>query len=203
MALSQTDICNLALQRVGAPAIMDILDTEDKNARACLLAFEATVREVSRERRWNCLRKRATLGQLDEAPAFEWAKQYQLPTDFISLVEVNGFDYHGQPQAHWEIEGRRLLTDEERADITYVAYVDDPVEWDALFSNAVVVLLASKLAARLRSDDLNVSRGLLDEYMRVALPKAGMRGGAEHRRTRYNPAEGSEFIRSRHISTNG
>lgn len=92
MAVSKTDICNLALARVGAQTIMDIDDADSKGARACKNAFESTIREVSRCAIWNTLKARAALAELSTAPAFGWAKQFQLPTDFIRLFKLNGVD---------------------------------------------------------------------------------------------------------------
>lgn len=202
MALSITDICNQALARVGAQRIMDIDDADSKSARVCKNAFEATVREVSRAGDWNCLRKRGTLGRLAQAPAFEWAYQYQLPADFINLSELNGVEYHGQPQDDWEIEGKVLLTDAERADVKYIAYVEDTTIWDALFTNAVVVLLAAKIAVPIRQDE-GLAGNLLTEYQRIALPQARAKDGNQKRRKRFDPCAESRVLASRYNSTNG
>jgi hypothetical protein len=202
MALSITDICNQALARVGAQRIMDIDDADSKGARICKNSLEATIREVARAGDWNCLRKRGTLGRLTAAPAFGWAFQYQLPADFINLSELNGTEYHGQPQDDWEIEERVLLTDAERADVKYIAYVEDTAGWDALFTNAVVVLLASKIAVPMRQDE-GMASNLLTEYQRVALPQARTKDANQKRRQRFNPCAESRFLAARYTSTNG
>jgi hypothetical protein len=202
MSLDQTKLCNLALGRVGAAPIMSINDADSKGARVCLLNFEAAVREAARAGEWNCLKKRDTLGQLSAAPAFEWAYQYQLPADLISLVELNGVAYHGEPQDDWEIEGRVLLTDADIAQVRYIAYVEDCTQWDALFTNAVVVLLAAKIAVPMRQDE-GMATALLTEYQRVALPQARQKDGNERRKRRHDPCEGSRFLASRYYSTNG
>lgn len=202
MALSATDICNLALARIGEEAIMDITDDSIKSARACNVAFEPVAREVARMGEWNCLKKRVALAQIAEAPAFEWEYQYQLPSDFISLVEVNGSDYHGQAQDKWEIEGRVLLTDAETANIRYIAYVEDTAQWDSLFSNAVAVLLAARIAVLIRQDE-NLATALIREFESVALPRARMKDGNERRVRRFDPTLESRFIAARHFSTNG
>lgn len=202
MALTITDICNQALGRIGAQRIMAIDDNDSKSARVCKNAIEATIKEVARAGDWNCLRVRTTLGQLVATPAFEWAYQYQLPSDFISLVELNGVDYHGQPQDDWEIEGRLLLTDAERADVKYTAYVEDTAIWDALFTNAVVVLLASKIAVSIRQDE-NMASSLLTEYHRISLPQARTKDGNQKRRIRFDPTKESMFLSSRYNSTKG
>ena len=62
--LSQTDIANLALMRLGQRKVMSITNATDPNAIACLVAWPQALGEVSREAPWNCLKKRAWLEQL-------------------------------------------------------------------------------------------------------------------------------------------
>lgn len=203
MAVSKTDICNLALARVGALSIMDIDDADSKGARACKNAFEATVREVSRAHIWNCVSDRATLAALTEAPAFGFAKQYQLPTNFIRLAKLNGVDCNDdEPGDYYKIEGKRLLTDEDTAKIQYVAYVADPNQYDPLMVDCVVVLLASKIAVPMRQDEAMASN-LRTEYERVTLPRARKTDGNEKKSRRYDPRSESRFIAARRRSTNG
>lgn len=181
---------------------MSIDDADSKGARVCLNAYEPTVREVARAGDWNCLRKRTTLGQLAVPPSFGWAYQYQLPADFINLSELNGVEYRGQPQDDWEIEGKVLLTDADRADVKYIAFVEDTTVWDALFANAVVVLLAAKIATPIRQDE-GMAASLLQEYYRVALPQARAKDANQKRRMRFDPAAESRFLSARYYSTNG
>lgn len=202
MSLSQTQICNQALGRIGAQRIMDINDADSKSARVCLNSFEATVREVAAAGDWKCLKKRAALNKLVATPAFEWAFQYQLPADFVSLVQLNGVDYHGQPSDEWDIEGRVLLTDAEEAKAVYIAYLEDTTGWDALFTDAVVVLLASKIAISIRQDE-GLAQALKEEFWRSALPKARTKNGNNRRRLRYDPCSESRFLSARFNSTNG
>ena len=67
-ALSQTDIVNLALQRLGNRRVMVLADPNDPNAVACTVAWPQALGEVSRDAQWNCLRKRALLSQLAAPP---------------------------------------------------------------------------------------------------------------------------------------
>ena len=65
---SQTDICNLALMRLGQNKIQSITNLGDPNAIACNVAWQQALSEVSREGPWNCLKTRAFLAQLPPAP---------------------------------------------------------------------------------------------------------------------------------------
>lgn len=199
MGLSQTQVCNQALARIGAKLITSIND-DATGAEACLNAYDATVSEVARSGTWNCLMKRAELGRLTAAPAFEWAYQFQLPVDLLLLMEVNGVDYHDEPQDEWVIEGRVLLTDAERALVRYVALIEDSTQWDSLFTNAVVVLLAAKIAVPIRQDEA-LMQALMADYNRV-LGNARMRDGNERRAHRWNPSVRSRWVNARYGSTN-
>lgn len=202
MALTITNICNQALGRIGSPHVMDINDANSKSARVCKETFEISVREVARAGEWNCLKKRVALARLTEAPAFEWAYQFQLPVNFISMVELNGVPVSGTLGEEWEIEADKLLTDAEEAKIRFIGYDEDTHKWDALFVNAVVVNLASKIALPIRQDE-SLAQALLSEYERVSLPKARMKDGNERKKERFAPWKDSRFIQARRYSTNG
>ena len=202
MALTKTNICNQALGRIGSPHVMDIDDAESKSARVCKETWELAVREVSRASDWNCMKERVSLGRLTEAPAFEWSYQFQLPANFISLVELNGVAVTGMLGDDWEIEADKLLTDAEEAKVRFIGYNERTHEWDALFVNALVVLLASKIALPIRQDDA-LAQALLSEYQRVSLPQARMKNGNERKKKRFAPWEDSRFVQARRYSTNG
>jgi hypothetical protein len=204
MAVSRTDIANAALGRVGAKPIMDLDDPDSLTARICKLVFDPTIEEVGRSAEWNCLKDRADLAQLSETPAFGWAYQYQLPTGCLKLVKLNGTASDADPSDEYEIEGKKILTDAETAKIQYIKFTTDTNQYDSLFIDAVVVLLAAKIAIPIRGGGFaEMTAALKSEYEQVALPKARKRDAAERKRVRYNPASESRFIRARRFSTNG
>ena len=199
MAFSKTEICNLALGRIGASTIMEFDGTE-KNARVCKNAYELVVKEASRSGEWACLKKRVVLAKLATDPAFEWDYQYQLPVDCLAVVRLNGLD--GANEDEFDIEGTALLTDADTANIVYVSYQPEPAKWDALFTSAVVALLASRIATSICGDD-GKAANLLQEYERLSMPKAGVKNFNEVKRRRFDPTADSLFLRSRYVSTNG
>lgn len=203
MAISKTDICNNAIGRIGAQRIMDIDDQASKSARICKNTYELTLRELLRMAPWNFAKDRVQLAELSTAPAFGWAKQFQLPTDFIRLVKFNDIEAgQDEPSQFFEIEGRRLLTNEDTARIEYVKYVDDPNQYDSLFAEAMVVLLASKIAVPIRQDE-SLASELFGEFRRIKLPEARRTDGNEKKDRRYYPERESRFVNSRYTSTNG
>lgn len=199
---SKTDIANMALHRVGAQRIMDLNDADSKSARVLRDFFEPAIREVGRLAEWQCLKRRATLGQLSAAPAFGWDYAYQLPVDFIRLVKLNGVDYRGQPGNDHEIEGRTLLTDQTEAKVEYIAYKEDTADYDPLFIKAVVAKLAAEIAVPIRQDEALAAR-LMAEFESLALPKARTKTSGERRTKRFDPTAECTFTAARFNSTNG
>jgi hypothetical protein len=202
MALSKTDIANQALGRIGAQSIMSLDDTGTKAAIEAKRIFEATVKEVGRSAPWACLQKRVELAALSAVPAFEWAKQYQLPTDFLGLVQLNGYYVNELTPDDYEIEGRVLLTDDDEAKIKYTAYKEETGDYDSLFTNAIVVMLAAKLAMPIAQNEQMAANFIL-EFERIVLPRAMRKNAGKRKRRAFNPAEGSRWLSARRFSTNG
>lgn len=137
---SVVEIVNRALQKLGAKKITAI--TEDTvNARAMNTAYE-TLRDAElRAHAWSFAIARASLAADASAP--DWGRQnsFQLPSDFIRLI--NPYPEDNIMDNDWQIEGRKILTDDSAPlEIRYIYKVTDPNEMDALFREA----LATKLA---------------------------------------------------------
>jgi hypothetical protein len=150
MAASEVQIANLALQMLGAPSIISL--TEDTlSAREMNLAF-ASVRDAElNRRRWRFSIVRTSLPALASTPDSDYAYQYQLPGNFIRLIEggdiravVDLSDYRGSNGAAlYQIEGRRLLTNlPAPLAIRYIARITDT----GLFTPAFDMAFAASLA---------------------------------------------------------
>lgn len=151
---SQTEICNRALTKLGAQRILTI--TDNVKAARELNSMWDTVRDAELRRNvWNFAVTRTTLAALADAPPFGFEFQYQLPADFIRLIQVgethyvpNLVDYRTLPDAPYQVENsddgaRVLLTDYDAPlKIRYVKRVEDTQQWDALFVEAFACRLA-------------------------------------------------------------
>jgi hypothetical protein len=146
---SQTAICNRALTKLGAARILTI--TDDVKAARELNSMWDIVRDAELRRNlWNFAMARASLAALADAPAWGFTYQFQLPSDFVRIVQVGEFyyissltDYRTMPEAPFQVEGLRLLTDYTAPlKIRYVQRIEDTAQWDALFVEA----FASRLA---------------------------------------------------------
>lgn len=144
---SNVEICNRALQRLGASRIINLTENS-VNARACNAAFESVKLAELRAHPWSFAIKRAELNADAMPPAFGKQNSFQLPSDFIRLINpdpewnLNSLD--------WQIEGRKIFTnDSAPLQIRYIANVTDPVQMDSLFREAFSCKLAFELCEEL------------------------------------------------------
>lgn len=146
---SQIDICNLALKKLGAQRITALTDNV-KQARTLSDIYEIERQAELRKYRWSFAMKRALLPALVDKPAWGYGLAFQLPADYISLVQVGQFqtvpaldEYVGRDNAMWSIESGQILTDlGAPLSIRYIRDVTDPSDFDALFAQSFAAHLA-------------------------------------------------------------
>lgn len=143
---SEADICSDALVLLGDSPILSLDDTSDR-ASACKQLYPRVRDAVLRAHPWKFAQKRAALAQTVTPPAFGYAFSYQLPVDFLRLIEFVG-DRRDVPFTH---EGQLVLTDSPQCMIRYVAKVEDPNLFDSLFVSALSARMAAELAQPITS----------------------------------------------------
>lgn len=159
---SEVGICNRALQKLGASRITALTD-DTANARACNVAYEPVRDAELRRHPWSFALARTTLAALAAAPDFGFSYQFQLPADFLRLHP----DYEYRAETDWQIEGRRLLTnDGDTIYLRYVRRVTDPNQFDALFIEALAAKLAFEICEELTGSQGRADR-LVNEYQRT------------------------------------
>jgi hypothetical protein len=141
---STTEICNRAITKLGDQRILSL--TDNTNQGRTLASMYAPVRDAElRRNRWNFAIRRAALPALADAPEWGYSRQFQVPNDFMSLVQVN--DVYIRPRSKakgpWSLEAGRILTDMGAPlKVRYVARIENSGLFDPLF----VEMLACKLA---------------------------------------------------------
>lgn len=195
MATDVTTICNLALNKLGASGIMS-LDDASASAGTCKLFYEPTRDEVLRSHRWNFAIKRTELSQLSDAPLFGWAFQYELPTDCLRVLQLNGYEQWERPDM-WETEGGMLLTDEDTTHLKYIARVTDTNLFDPLFVDALSSRLAAKIAVKITGSD-SKAEALTRDYEVLTGTKAVRANAVERRAKRKLLYVESDLLRARH-----
>jgi|TARA_R110000796_G_scaffold16116_7_gene50558 hypothetical protein len=156
MATSVVQIVNNALIKIGANAIISL--TEDSEAaRAANVMYEQVRDATIRDHIWNFAVTRVELAQSVDAPAFEFAFQYQIPSDCLRVLQMESANMV------YKIEGRKLLTDEGTAKIMYLGRVTDVNEYDSMFVEALSARLAAELAITLAESN-SLYQNMMEMY---------------------------------------
>jgi hypothetical protein len=167
---SETDICNLALTRIGHSQITS-LSEGTKAADLCTLHYPLARDIMLRDHHWNFAIQRSTLALLVTTPNHEFAYQHALPADCLKVIRTDlddiagGIEY-GYPYstgAPYKIEGRYLLSDEDTVRLEYVARVTDTAQFDTLFVDCLAQRLAAELAMPL-ADNASLAKTMWDMY---------------------------------------
>jgi hypothetical protein len=191
----ETSICNLALAKLGISPIMALTD-ESKQAQFCSRFYAQTRDEVLQSHRWNFAMRRDSLNRLIDAPRSEWRFAYQLPTDCLRVVQLNGYQ-PTERKGEFSIEADRLMANAEVAEIRYIARVIDASFFHPLFVHALATMLASRLAGPL-TGSRNLPQELLQEYEVLTGPKARMADAFEERVVRKMPWVNSDLVAARY-----
>ena len=163
---TETDVCNMALGRIGALRI-DNFDTDTSvQAVQCRLHYDQIRDALLRSHWWRFASARAELEENAETPAFEWDHQFDLPDDFIRVKAI--FDDNNSPGQDtyysYALEGNLLLTNESSVDLRYIKQVTDPDDFDPLFIEVLVLQLAIRLTMPLTQDQ-GLYKNLQDELV--------------------------------------
>jgi hypothetical protein len=143
---STVDICNGALNQLGATTILSL--TEDsKNARLCNSRYTQVRDGLFRTHPWNCLQKRVELAADTDAPAWGFSYAYTLPADCLRLLRI--LDYN----SNYKVEGRKILSNTSSMKILYIGRITDPNEYDELLRETLSASLAADIAFAVTSNN--------------------------------------------------
>lgn len=176
--------CNSALAIIGISPISSLSD-DSKPAEYCNRFYASTRDEVVQSHRWNFAMKRASLTKLATAAPPGWSAVYTLPSDWLQVVQVNGYEPN-EPQGEFAVEAGKLLTNTDTAEVRYVARVTDASAFPPIFLEALATRLASKLAGPLIGSN-TIAQELLKTYEGIVGAKARMADVFEDR-ARRKPA---------------
>lgn len=134
-------ICSNALLMLGAQTINDF---NEPVGRAKIAAnLYPTIRDsLLRTHPWNCTIKRALLAPDATPPAFGYDNQFELPADFLRVLEVG----QSGAQIEYLVEGRSILANATSVELRYV-YLN-PIEntWDANLVELLTLAMAAAMA---------------------------------------------------------
>jgi hypothetical protein len=171
---TKTTVANLALREIGTYRIEDF-DLEDSaEAEVIRDVWDDTLRSCLARHEWRFAMRQAELQQ-GNVPTARYDYQYRLPADYVRLSVVSDRDTM-EPITDWDIVYMlnepvpSVITAAETCYVEYVALLEDPATWAPHFVDYFVAVLASKIAAPLKS---TIERQRLVEFAeRSALPQA-------------------------------
>lgn len=168
---SRTAIINRSCIRAGVNIIASP-DEDTEQARKTKAVFDQLARAELRKQAWSFSKKRATLAALADAPLFDFNTAYDLPSDCLRVISVNGnwvFNSirEGTPDSdsYYTIEGRTILLKDTGA--LQLVYVGDfsmsPALWDSAFEDAFVLRLAGEIVPSL-TKNLALKQDIRNDY---------------------------------------
>ena len=153
---STVDICNGALNQLGATTILSL--TEDsKNARLCNSRYTQVRDALFRTHPWNCLQTRLELAASTDTPAWGFSYAYTLPADCLRLLRILDYD-----SSH-RVEGRKIISNASTMKILYISRVTDPNEYDELLRETLSAALGADIAYAITSNN-TTSQNMILSY---------------------------------------
>ena len=163
MAVDQITIWNMSLSHVGVSNDVQSLTETSAEAAACVRFYDAARQEMLQAGRWPFATTTAALAQVATNPTQEWAFSYRYPADALFLHRILGTvrNESRKDRVPYRVQsdtaGRLIYTDWQ--DLTYGTLceytkdVTDPSQFDPAFAQALALLLASYIGARITSGD--------------------------------------------------
>lgn len=143
---NKTDICNRALATAHSRAeITNIVSDTSEEARVCNLYYDMTLGHLIRSARWNFSRDSAELVLSGTPNSGSWRYRYVKPENCLRPWYLEGF-------YSFTIAGSNLLTnvaDTETPVLVFGKMIDNPDNWDASFTMAMVYALAAHICGPL------------------------------------------------------
>lgn len=166
MAETETDIKNLALNRIGQTVLTEAQFTADTepNAKHCNLNYDQTRKALLRSHWWRFAGAVSSLTVSVVDALGQWSYGWALPDDFLRMKywwddndtrkEISLYSY--------EIVGLKMYTNESPAKIKYIKDEEDVTKFDPLFIEVFVLTLAMKIVMPI-TQSLKIKRDLQEE----------------------------------------
>ena len=142
---SYVAIANLAATTIGTAARLTSPGDDTTLGRAVASVWEIERQAALRDGAWNFAMKRAELAAVLPPPVHQFQSRFQLPADCIRLIEI-----YDLLRDHWQVEGRAINADSTGPlKIRYLADIEEPALFDALFAKAFALRIACAIGNRI------------------------------------------------------
>ncbi len=139
---SPVAICSNALLLLGKSPISSFEEGNDR-ARYASNLYPMAKPDLLRAHPWNFSCKRVLLSPLVTPPAFGFTAQFQLPGDYVRLVQVG---YPGRGCPDFAMEDGKILANATALPLRYVYDADNEATWDSKMVFLAVRRMAWELA---------------------------------------------------------
>lgn len=178
---SKIDICSMALAAIGVEPAVDLDNPTKEGERYCKLFWDHCVRLLLSKHDWKFAREYKVLDgtlALSESPSAEYDHAYQFPSDLLVLRYL--WDAEAEERItddEYEVHGKSILTNLDDVSIVYTKNYADIGNYPDWFVEALIPLLASKLAPKLADKDK--AREMKEDY-KQALAEAVERDNSQN-----------------------
>ena len=145
---SSTEIANAALVEIGAATITNLDADTTTHGDIVRRWYKHTRDSMLRQYTWNFALERQALSQDASGPDFEFTYSYSLPVNPYCLRALEMYN----STAEWKVEGRKLLTDDASVNLKYIKRVTNTVDFDDLFTDALIFRIAANIAMPIKRD---------------------------------------------------
>lgn len=152
IAITLTDICNLALATLGDREITNYETDTDQLAKRCQRLLPEIIRQVQHDIQWENLTVFISPVKItDEYNGVPGLYQYPLPNNFLDIISVDVVTSATtgvvlRETDTWKLEGQYLISPVEDAFVAYKAYSESVADWDGYLVELVYRKLAQELA---------------------------------------------------------
>lgn len=152
---TKLSICNAALIKLGQEPIVALTDNS-KRAKLVDTNYDRVKRKLLRRHSWNFAKRRVELTATGITPEFGYTHEFDLPNDFIRLLEIEKTGYE-----HIVEDGKILYNGGETLKIIYVYNADEDL-FDSLFEDLMAASLSDELAYSLTQNE-NLKQRIMAE----------------------------------------
>lgn len=176
--LSVTDICNIALSKLGESPIDAPAANGCPAARLCYLHYHPVRREVLCACSWSFAKQLVTISCAETEGEGRVSLPHSLPPDCLRVLAVNA--------PEWTLRGRTIYCPKGTIRLSYIADIEDTTLFEPLFAEALATRLACKLCIPLISS-ITARKALTDEYNHLVLPQAAYVNAVQDRSNDTHP----------------
>ena len=167
--MTETELVNMALNRVGAKRITDLPTDNSPSGIAARLHYSQTRDSLLRSFDWPFARDRKKLSQDTSSPDFEYDNQFHMPSDFLGLRENYEESQYDKANERGEIEGELFLTNDAAVYLKYIKRVTTVAKFDPLFTELLILVLAKKFITALAGTNAKLLTVDLKEDLKKTL----------------------------------